>query len=566
MESILVLEDDANLRALLSETLSDEGYSIWEAASAEEAVACARERPVHLILSDVRMAGPLDGVGAIEQIKSFHPRIRSIVLTGYTDLDVPLRAARVQADDYLFKPVHLTQLLEVVRLTLDRESNALDLLERILQTPGDLTQRVLAWVFDGKLQQLGQLRERCSQRLFVLFRSKRLSPEDAYPVYLQFLEAESKYRQARPGDWGELLRAYNAIESSTLAATAHETLPRPANPVLPWPRFRRFCQMLQGGDVSAEQFQQAAVLYLEPAARRVNLASYLTYQKLWVIDESDTHSLHTKDPLLGNTYGGYTLVELLPDYTDALVYSAVDEARARRLVMAFSPGGNAQEIIRDEIQAGRVTRLGQHDGLELILLNHQKHRLRHQLPPGGLPPACAWKLMRPVFLQVQKHHEQGLSSGNITIDDIEVIPGQSARLTRFSPEYALRVIREEVRLRAGGLSQRARILLGGVPLEIASASVDEPKPSSDQAMLAYSFSRILLGLDSPCSTLVFFSIPEDDQIESHPTWGPLFLTCSRSAPELFAILIRMAHRDPSSRYPSLTEAISHIDQVLSINQ
>ena len=174
--------------------------------------------------------------------------------------------------------------------------------------------------------------------------------------------------------------------------------------------------------------------------------------------------------------------------------------------------------------------------------------------------------MRPVFLQVQKHHEQGLSSGNITIDDIEVIPGQSARLTRFSPEYALRVIREEVRLRAGGLSQRARILLGGVPLEIASASVDEPKPSSDQAMLAYSFSRILLGLDSPCSTLVFFSIPEDDQIESHPTWGPLFLTCSRSAPELFAILIRMAHRDPSSRYPSLTEAISHIDQVLSINQ
>lgn len=563
METILVLEDDANLRALLSETLSDEGYNVREAASAEEAVSCARECSIHLVLSDVRMAGPVDGVGAIEQIKAFRPRIRSIVLTGYTDLDVPLRAARVQADDYLFKPVQLTQLLEVVRLTLDRDSTALDLLEQILRIPSDLAHKALAWIFEGKLQQLGQLRERCSQRLFVLLRSKRLSPEDAYPVYLQILEVESKYREAKPGDWGKLLSAYTAIESVTLAATAHETLTSSSNPALPWTKFRRFCRMLQEGEVSAQQFHQSAVLFLDPAARRVNLASYLSYQKLWAAEDADGQSPQTTDPLLGKTYGGYTLMKLLPEYTEARVYSAVNEASSSRLVMAFSSGGNTQEIVQDEVQAGRATPLGRHSGLDLILLNQQSHPLRRQLPPGGLPPGTAWKLVRPVFLQVQSYHKQGIYSGSVTLDDIEVIPGQSARLIRFSPEYALRVIREEHRLKSSGLSQHARMIQGALPLEIASASVNEPIPASDQAMLSYIFSRILLGLDFPCSGLVFFCVPQDDQIENHPTWMPLYVVCSQSVPELYRILARMAHRDPSSRYPSLGEAISSLDRLLS---
>lgn len=66
---------------------------------AEEAIACAQKQQFHLILSDVRMAGPIDGVGAIEKIGGFRPHVRSIVLTGFTNQDAPLRAAKIQADD-----------------------------------------------------------------------------------------------------------------------------------------------------------------------------------------------------------------------------------------------------------------------------------------------------------------------------------------------------------------------------------------------------------------------------------------------------------------------------------
>ena len=568
MESILVLEDDENLRALLSDTLEDVGYTITQAVSAEEAIACAQKQLFHLILSDVRMAGPLDGVGAIERIKGFRPHIRSIVLTGFTDQDVPLRAAQVQADDYLFKPIQLTQLIEVVRLTLDRESDTLGLLGRILQTSGDLAQKALSWLHDGKLQQLGQLRQRCFQRLFVLLRSNRLSPEGAYPVYLQLLEVEAKYHQARPGDWSKLLTVYATVENQILAAIAHETNPRPASPALSWPKFQRFCQNLKEGVISAEQFQQSALLLLDPALRRANLANYLAYQKLWAIAETAITKETTSqgDPLLGKTFDGYTLRKLLPEYTEVRAYSALNESKVGRLIMAFPLEVKAQEIIQEEIQSGKAISLGQHLGFEIILLNQQDHSLRQQVPPGGLSPTAAWKLMRPVFLQVQQYHEQGICSGNILLEHIEMIPGQSPRLTRFSPEYSLGVIQKELELRT---REQAKEIItparnfGGIPLELAFAKVEKPIPASDQAMLAYNLSRVLVGLEIQCSPLAYFLIPSDEGLKRHPVWMHIHSICSRTVPGLYAILRRMSHPDHAMRYPSLSEAIETIDQALN---
>lgn len=565
MESILVLEDDENFREVLAETLSDRGYKVTQAASAEEAIECAQKQPFHLILSDVRMAGPLDGVGAIERIKTFRSHIRSIVLTGFTDQDVPLRAAKVQADDYLFKPVEATQLLDIVRQTLDRESDTLGLLGTILQTPGDLAQKALSWLYDGKLQQLGQLRERCFQRLFVLLRSNRLSPEDAYPVYLQLLEVESKYQQAKPGDWSKLLTSYTTVENQILAATAHETVPRPNNPTLAWPNFQRLCLILKEGEISAEQFQQSALLFLDPAFRRANLANYLAYQKLWAGAEAspskDTSPPQTTDPLLGKTFAGYTLSKLLPEYTEVRVYSALNNSKVRRLVMAFPPGANAQEIIRGEIQSGKATALGQYQDFELVLLNQQDHSLRQQVPLGGLSPIAAWKLMRPVFLQVQEYHEQGICSGSITLDDIEAIPGQSPRLNRFGPERALQVIERELEIQAQGLLHPCRTMTG-VPLEISSARVDKPIPASDQPVLAYLASRTLLGMEVHFNALIFFFTHPNEQTEKHPVWKQIQTVCSQSAPAIYAVLYRMAHPDHTKRYPSLKEAIAEIDRAL----
>lgn len=558
MESILILEDDGNFRALLADTLGDEGYQVTEAGSAQEAIDLANQTPFHLILSDVRMAGSIDGVGAIEQIKKKRPYIRSIVLTGFTDEEVPLRAAKIEADDYLFKPVQPGQLIEVVRLTLDRESNSLDLLGQILQVPGDWAQKALAWLYDGQLQQLGQLRERCFQRLFVLLRSNRLSAEYAYPVYLQLLDVESQYHQAKPADWSKLHIAYTAIESNILAATAHETLARPDNPTLTWPKFQRLCQILTAGEVSAEQFQHSAQLFLDPNLRRANLANYLTYQKLWTTTDQVTLP-QAVNSLLGQVFGGYTLRKLLPQYTEVNVYSALNDSGVKRLVMAFSLGSPATDLAQGQVDEGKALALGQHQGFELFLLQQQSHPLRHQLPPGGLPPLEAWQLLKPIFLQVQGYHERGECSGSISIEDIEKVPGHPPILTRFSPDYALSVIRErQLAKTRGPLEQQRMCLSWRVPIEIQFASVHKPTPESDQFMLSFLLNQVMMGPESRGGLMLFsVSTVHPDRIEAHPHWIHL-----REHPDLRNVLVKMGNHDHRVRYATLKEAIEAIDQAL----
>ena len=108
MAHILVLEDDKNLCTLLGESLEDEGYRVTLCSDPESAIKQARTTSYDLMITDVRMAGVVDGVGALQAIKRIRPRIRSIVMTGYADSAVPARAANIQADEYL-SLIHISE-------------------------------------------------------------------------------------------------------------------------------------------------------------------------------------------------------------------------------------------------------------------------------------------------------------------------------------------------------------------------------------------------------------------------------------------------------------------------
>jgi DNA-binding NtrC family response regulator len=69
--TILVLEDDDNLRAEVGETLEDADHQVILCASPTEALAAAKKQ---LFLTDVRMAGEIDGVGALAVIKQIQPK------------------------------------------------------------------------------------------------------------------------------------------------------------------------------------------------------------------------------------------------------------------------------------------------------------------------------------------------------------------------------------------------------------------------------------------------------------------------------------------------------------
>lgn len=62
-------------------------------------------------------------------MKAIQPRILTIIMTGYADLDVPIRAARVHADDYLLKPFALSSFLQSIRSVLEWEGGGAQILQ-----------------------------------------------------------------------------------------------------------------------------------------------------------------------------------------------------------------------------------------------------------------------------------------------------------------------------------------------------------------------------------------------------------------------------------------------------
>lgn len=115
MANILVVEDDPRSRDSVIGFLKMQGHEVDGAASATEAVNKVQATSYQLLLNDIRIQGDLDGVEALEVIRRICPEIRCILMTGFSDADAPLRAARLQADDYLLKPFKLQTLLQSVR-------------------------------------------------------------------------------------------------------------------------------------------------------------------------------------------------------------------------------------------------------------------------------------------------------------------------------------------------------------------------------------------------------------------------------------------------------------------
>jgi two-component system, OmpR family, KDP operon response regulator KdpE len=115
---VMVVEDDAPLRATLATSLHAHGYAVTEAASAEEAIVLTEQRSPDLLLLDLTLPGA-DGLVALRRLRAFTdaPIVVLTVRDGKTD---KLAALDGGADDYVTKPFDLDELLARVRAALRR--------------------------------------------------------------------------------------------------------------------------------------------------------------------------------------------------------------------------------------------------------------------------------------------------------------------------------------------------------------------------------------------------------------------------------------------------------------
>ncbi|HUV75053.1 MAG TPA: response regulator [Dehalococcoidales bacterium] len=122
IETILIIEDEAEVRNFASRVLELEGYHILQAKDSEMGVMLVKEVPVSLVLLDLRLPEH-NGWEVLEQIKS-EPELSEIpviVFTASAEVSPRERAFEMGATDYLVKPLSAARLRETVARVLSRE-------------------------------------------------------------------------------------------------------------------------------------------------------------------------------------------------------------------------------------------------------------------------------------------------------------------------------------------------------------------------------------------------------------------------------------------------------------
>ena len=119
MTKLLVVDDDKNIRRILSTFLESCGHEVQQAPDAASALAALSKEPdVKLVLTDFRMA-EMNGLELLEQIKQQHPDTLVILMTAYATVESAVSILKAGAYDYLTKPFSLDRVRQAVERALE---------------------------------------------------------------------------------------------------------------------------------------------------------------------------------------------------------------------------------------------------------------------------------------------------------------------------------------------------------------------------------------------------------------------------------------------------------------
>jgi DNA-binding NtrC family response regulator len=122
MSKILIIEDEAAIRRVLTKILSEENdsYKVEEAEDGLQGIEKVKNEDYDLILCDIKMP-KMDGVDVLEAVKKIKPEIPMVMISGHGDLETAINTMRLGAFDYISKPPDLNRLLNTVRNALDKK-------------------------------------------------------------------------------------------------------------------------------------------------------------------------------------------------------------------------------------------------------------------------------------------------------------------------------------------------------------------------------------------------------------------------------------------------------------
>ncbi len=102
--SVLLVDDETDIREVLAISLRDMGYEVLEAENGEKALALFREKAPLIVLTDIKMPG-MDGIEILKRIKHENPYAQVIMITGHGDTDIAVKSLKYEAIDFITKPI-----------------------------------------------------------------------------------------------------------------------------------------------------------------------------------------------------------------------------------------------------------------------------------------------------------------------------------------------------------------------------------------------------------------------------------------------------------------------------
>lgn len=131
MSDILIVDDERDIRELVSDILEDEGYSTRLAGNSDECVNAINVEPPALLILDIWLKDSrMDGIDILKAVKRDNPDVPVVIISGHGNIEIAVAAIKQGAYDFIEKPFNIDQLMVVIRRAMEasrlrRENSAL---------------------------------------------------------------------------------------------------------------------------------------------------------------------------------------------------------------------------------------------------------------------------------------------------------------------------------------------------------------------------------------------------------------------------------------------------------
>ncbi|MEY8802739.1 sigma-54-dependent transcriptional regulator [Leisingera sp. XS_AS12] len=120
MSDILIVDDERDIRELISDILEDEGFATRKAGSSEECMARLEEAQPALMILDIWLKdSQMDGIDILKTVKRDNPEIPVVIISGHGNVEIAVAAIKQGAYDFIEKPFNIDQLMVVIRRAME---------------------------------------------------------------------------------------------------------------------------------------------------------------------------------------------------------------------------------------------------------------------------------------------------------------------------------------------------------------------------------------------------------------------------------------------------------------